>query len=119
MTRYRRACCARSIVFGGSEYAVEMHATMVEFARMQKGRHVGMQGLWSTLLPRVEGMNASATNGCSFAQETAALREGGSTTMPTYPPPPEPVWNGARIGNATESSMLNGAIRYRDALPEE
>ena len=43
MTRYRRACCARSIVFGGSEYAVEMHATMVEFARMQKGRHVGMQ----------------------------------------------------------------------------
>jgi hypothetical protein len=69
--------------------------------------------------PRVEGMNASATNGCSFDRETAALREGGSTTMPTYPPPPEPVRNGARIGNATESSILNGAIRYRDTLPEE
>ena len=101
------------------EYAVEMHATMVEFARMQKGRYDGMQEVWGTLLPRVEGMNASATTGCSFAREAAALREGGSTTMPTYPPPPEPVWNGARIGNATESLMLNGAIRYRDALPEE
>jgi hypothetical protein len=59
-------CCARLIIFGGSEYAVEMLTTMVEFARMQNGRHIGMQGLWSSLLPRVKGMNASATNGCSF-----------------------------------------------------
>jgi hypothetical protein len=66
------------------EYAVEMHATMVEFARMQKGRYDGMQEVWETLLLRVKGMNASATTGCSFAREAAALREGGSTTMPTY-----------------------------------
>jgi sorting nexin-1/2 len=104
------------------EYAVEMHATMVEFARAQKERYDGMHEVWGTLLPRVEGVNASAMNGSSFAREAAALREGGSqctTKMPTYPPPPEPVWNGARIGNAMESSMMNGAIRYRDALPEE
>ena len=68
------------------EYAVEMHATMDEFARMQKGRYDGMQEVWETLLLRVKGMNASATTGCSFAREAAALREGGSTTMPTYPP---------------------------------
>ncbi|KAL3808502.1 hypothetical protein ACHAXA_008323 [Cyclostephanos tholiformis] len=118
------------------EYAMEMHATMVEFARAQKEQYDGMHEVWGSLLPRVVGLNASFTNGSSFAQEAAALREGGSrgggagggeaavhfeyTTMPTYPPPPEPVWNGGvRNGNAMESSMLNGAIRYRDALPEE
>ncbi|KAL3772661.1 hypothetical protein ACHAW5_008611 [Stephanodiscus triporus] len=116
------------------EYAVEMYATMSEFVRAQKEHYDAMSDVWSSLLPEVEGIDASTFNGSSFAREAAALREGkagaGSSgggieavhfenmPMPTYPPPPEPA-NDAYSRNVLESSMLNGAIRYRDVLPEE
>jgi len=120
------------------EYAVAMYATMAEFARAQKEHYEGMNEVWASLLPQVESLDASACNGSSFAREAAALREGKSggvggglgwgggdvahfdgMPMPTHPPPPEPTSNGTHNGNAMESSMLNGAIRYRDASPEE
>jgi sorting nexin-1/2 len=119
------------------EYAVAMYATMAEFARAQKEHYEGMNEVWASLLPQVESLDASACNGSSFAREAAALREGKSggggglgwgggdvahldgMPMPMYPPPPEPTSNGTHNGNVMESSMLSGAIRYRDASPEE
>ena len=119
------------------EYAVAMHATMAEFARAQREHYEGMNEVWASLLPQVESLDAPACNGSSFAREAAALREGKSggggglgwgggdvahldgMPMPMYPPPPEPTSNGTHNRNAMESSMLSGAIRYRDASPEE
>jgi len=121
------------------ENAVAMYATMVEFARMQKEHHDKMNEAWGELLPQVENVDATKFNGSSFAQAAAALREGKSSStsrggdkaveavttqvenmlMPAYPPPPEPPTLDVQNANAMESSMLNGAVRYRDPLPEE
>jgi len=117
------------------ENAVAMYATMVEFARMQKDHHDKMHEAWGAVLPQVESVDAIMFNGNSFAQSAAVLREGkygdtsrgggnvvenvtmqvGNMSMPAYPPPVEPQ----AMPNALNSSMLNGAVRYRDPLPEE
>jgi len=131
------------------ENAAAMYATMAEFARAQKEYHDGMNEVWGALVPRLEEVDAERFNGKSFAGAAAALREGRSfvggsgagasgsvggggvepvTTqvenmaMPSYPPPPEPMPANNGVDNSTnamESSMLNGAVRYREPLPEE
>jgi len=129
------------------ENAVAMYVTMAEFARMQKEHADRVSDAWGKLVPQVENLDATDLHGSSFVDAAAALRQGsnssssrsmlaslggGETTvesvtaqvenvpMPSYPPPPEPASNGVQdAGNAMESSMLNGAVRYRDPLPEE
>lgn len=121
------------------ENAVAMYATMTEFVKAQKDYYELMNTSWSALLPQVEAVDATKLNGSSFAKTAAALRKDGSRSfgtlggnaaatvdsvtaqvddmvMPSYPPPPEPA-NGA--ANPMESSVLNGAVRYRATLPEE
>lgn len=118
--------------------AIAMYATMVEFARAQKEYHNKMNEAWGALLPEIESADATQFNGSSFAQAARAMNAGNivsmgggnsveavtaqvdDMTMPSYPPPPEPAAvNGVQSANAMESSMLNGAVRYRDPLPEE
>ncbi|KAL9188509.1 hypothetical protein ACHAXT_006887 [Thalassiosira profunda] len=119
------------------ENAVAMYATMVEFARAQKEQSEKLSEAWAALLPQVESVDATKCNGSSFAQTAAALKDGSRTNvvagaggsveavaaqvdnmaMPSYPPPPEPA--SAQGAGNMESSMLNGAVRYRDPLPEE
>ena len=126
------------------ENAVAMHATMLDFTMAQKEHYEKMNDAWGTLLPQVEQLDATKFNGKSFARAAAALKKEGNQSaalgggneavdavttqvenlpMPSYPPPPEPtVANGvhSNVNNATaESSLLNGAVRYRDPLPEE
>mmetsp|Transcript_30669 Transcript_30669/g.50130 ORF Transcript_30669/g.50130 Transcript_30669/m.50130 type:complete len:326 (+) Transcript_30669:500-1477(+) len=121
--------------------AVAMYTTMVEFARAQKEHAEKMNEAWGALLPQVENVDATKFNGSSFARTGATLKDGDirsiglasgggenvesvtaqveDMTMPSYPPPPEPSANGVHnASSAMESSMLNGAVRYRDPLPE-
>jgi sorting nexin-1/2 len=117
------------------ESAVAMYATMTEFARAEKEHTDKMNMIWGVLLPHVEELNGTQFTGKSFFDAAAELRNGKSShgavgedeattsvsaqmehmPMPTYPPPPEPSAN----ANVLESSMFNGAVRYRDPLPEE
>jgi len=131
------------------ENAVAMYATMVDFARMQKEHADRMAEAWGALLPEVESVDVAKFNGSSFARTAGELKEGfnksvgtvggggggagggdatveavtsqvGNMSMPSYPPPGEPAGNGVHTASsAMESSMLNGAVRYRDPLPEE
>lgn len=117
--------------------AAAMYATMSEFVKAQKEHYEKMNAAWGSLLPEVESIDATKINGNSFAQAAVALNKQGSKAfgtvggdevvgvesataqvqnmaMPSYPPPAEP--NNA---NPMESSTLNGAVRYRDPLPEE
>ncbi|KAL7553649.1 hypothetical protein ACHAWF_016959 [Thalassiosira exigua] len=131
-----------------TENATAMYATMAEFARAQKAYHERMNDVWGELLPQIEGVDPAVFNGKSFTREAATMREGsvksvgtslsaslaGSAgvameavaeqmegmSMPSYPPPPEPTANGGHgAGDAPDSSVLNGAVRYRAPLPEE
>lgn len=99
------------------EYAVEMYATMTEFVRVQKEYYAGMNEVWGSLLPQVEGHGASsATNGYLFFREANQI-----VPMPTYPPPIEPSSNGSSSTNihagVVDSSLSNGVVRYRE-LPD-
>ena len=114
------------------ENAVAMYATMADFVKMQKEYHNKMNDAWAVVLPQIESCDATKLNGSSFAHAASGLREGksngivlagtasvevvtnqvGSMSMPSYPPPQEPS-----ATNGMESSMLNGAVRYRE-LPE-
>ena len=115
------------------ENASYMYATMLEFAKVQKEHHDKMNNAWGSLVPQLEGLDASdsALRGKSFVEASAAASKNGSSSvetdveaittdvqniaMPSYPPPPEPTSNGM------ESSVLNEAVRYRavDPLPTE
>ncbi|KAL7526754.1 hypothetical protein ACHAXR_001636, partial [Thalassiosira sp. AJA248-18] len=122
------------------ENAVAMYETMAEFVRAQKDHYEKMNEAWGALLPQVEGVDATKFSEISFAQSAAALRRQGSkpvgtvgggevvesvttqvdnVSMPSYPPPPEPAANGVHTTAMDSSTMLNGAVRYRDPLPEE
>lgn len=112
------------------ENSVVMHETMLEFARSQKEHSEKMNDAWGSLLPQLESVKVAEFTSSSFAQAAASLmeRKHGSSLvssatkqmqemgMPSYPPPVEPAGNNT---NGLESSMLNGAVRYRDLLPEE
>eukprot|EP00984_Skeletonema_dohrnii_P017906 scaffold8250_cov118-Skeletonema_dohrnii-CCMP3373.AAC.7 len=114
------------------ENASYMYATMLEFAKVQKEHHDKMNNAWGTLVPQLEGLDASDSGlrGKSFVEASAAASKNDSNVgreveavttdvqnmaMPSYPPPPEPTSNGM------ESSVLNEAVRYRtvDPLPTE
>ena len=126
------ARCLREIDRFRAENAVAMYATMREFARMQKEYHDKMNAAWGAVLPQIESCDDIKCCGNSFAKAAADLREGKSSngfvesvaaqvdnmSMPSYPPPPEPSANVSST-NGMESSMLNGAVRYRSQLHEE
>lgn len=128
------------------ENAAAIYATMAEFARVQREHAERVCEAWKALVPQVEGIDAAEGHGGSFVRAAEKLRESGGNRpglvasgeggaeataesaatqaetmpMPSYPPPPEPVANGVKnASNTMESSMLNGAVRYRDTLPEE
>lgn len=73
------------------------------------------------------GALTTAGGGEGGADSAAATARVDNVPMPSYPPPPAPqeaamAANGGvhdAAGIAMESSILNGAIRYRDPLPEE
>jgi sorting nexin-1/2 len=99
------------------EYAVEMYATMTEFIKAQKWYYDGMNEVWGSLLPQVEGHSVlSASDGYLFSREAAHI-----VPMPMYPPPAEPSSNGSSSTNIhaglVDSSTSNGVVRYRE-LPD-
>ena len=121
------------------ESATAMYATIRDFARAQKEHAESVNAAWGALLTEVEGVDATASTWDSFSQMAAAVKdggndksgtvamEGGTTTlpsteenapMPSDPPPPEPSTSAA-CDTMAESSVLAGAVRYRDPLPEE
>lgn len=93
------------------EYAVEMCATITEFVREQKWYYDGMNEVWGSLLPQVEGHGAStATNGYLFSREVNQI-----VPMPLYPPPAEPSSNGSSSTNI--HAGLVDLVQYRE-LPD-
>ena len=93
-----------------------------------------MNNAWGALVPQLEQLNVSESGfrGKSFVEAASAAvasknnshndSEKGveaitsdvqNMTMPSYPPPPEPIANGM------ESSTLNEAVRYREMIPAE
>jgi len=116
------------------ENASSMYHTMFEFAKVQQEHHDKMNNAWGALVPRLEQLNVSESGfrGKSFVEAASAAvasknnshndSENGveaitsdvqNMTMPSYPPPPEPIANGM------ESSTLNEAVRYREMIPAE
>lgn len=110
------------------ENATVMYATMLEFAKVQKDHHEKMNEAWGVLVPQLEQLSASDSRGKSFVEASAAASKNyahvegemqcvtaeiQNMSMPSYPPPPEPIANGM------ESSTLNEAVRYREMIPAE
>lgn len=97
------------------EYAVEMYATVTKFLNAQKWYYDGMNEVWGSLLPQVEGPGAStANNGYLFSREANQI-----APMPLYPPPAEPSSNGSSstdIHGLVDSSTSK-VVRYRE-LPD-
>merc|ERR1711957_608974 len=112
---------------------------MVDFVRAQREHAEKLNEAWGSLLPEIENVDATKLTRSSFAQMAAALKDGvnnkssvsseegdeaartaqaGNAPMPLDPPPPEPSAN-AVCNTKVESSVLSGAVRYRDPLPEE
>lgn len=106
------------------ENATMMHEIMAEFGRFQSEHSEEIARIWRSQHIKT-GVVSSGRN---YVDAAKVLMEANSNVgggghivnMPMNPPPPVPAENGVHgLQNAIETMGIQGAVRYRDPLPEE